>query len=508
MAAEDAVFFGPTIEPARPASRRTVCMKKRLLWATLLVLVLAAGGAAYFVMRPSASADVTGGTATVERVAHEVLVRSQGLIVAATTIEVKSRASGLVQAVHATAGDRVRTGQVLLEVDPARSRLNEEEMRNQVEEARSQVRLAEESIDPDRVALAQRKLARARELSKEGLTTREAIEQAEYDAAAAERTVRNQRQQLEAAQRRLEIALTRLRRSEIESTFTVIRSPIDGVVLSRAVETGSGVTSFSDSAQGGTVLFKIGSLDRLAFDGNLAVSDLTKIKPGLAARVTSDAWREPAAGVVSYVAQEAVAPTQSSPNRAPTFQVKVELEGVHKDLPLNVPATAEIVVETCPTRCSCRIRACVTSPMARGRFVSQRTGRFASARSSWVPSPQEKSRSSAMWPKGRASSAAVARLRTPLARWWSGNGIPPRGALGARRPAPAAVSGHLRRGGRCRLDGVSGRRRLRHPPQSAGRIPHARCGPSRSQRAAADLHVDPAITASASDGHGRRCART
>ena len=251
------------------------------------------------------------GPATVERVAHEVLVRSQGLIVAATTIEVKSRASGLVQAVHATAGDRVRTGQVLLEVDPARSRLNEEEMRNEVENARSQVRLAEESIDPDRVALAQRKLTRARELSKEGLTTREAIEQAEYDFAAAERTVRNQRQQLEAAQRRLEIALTRQRRSEIESTFTVIRSPIDGVVLSRAVEIGSGVTSFSDSAQGGTVLFKIGSLDRLAFDGNLAMSDLTKIKPGLAARVTSDAWREPAAGVVSYVAQEAVAPTQS-----------------------------------------------------------------------------------------------------------------------------------------------------------------------------------------------------
>jgi RND family efflux transporter MFP subunit len=321
-------------------------MKKLLLWL-VPVLVLAAGGAAYFVMRPSASADSVGGTATVERGRHEVLVRSQGLIVAATTIEVKSRASGLVQAVHATAGDRVRNGQILLEVDPARSRLNEEEMRNEVENARSQVRLAEESIDPDRVALAQRKLTRARELSKEGLTTREAIEQAEYDFAAAERTLRNQRQQLEAQQRRLEVALTRWRRAEIESTFTVIRAPIDGVVLSRAVEIGSGVTSFSDSAQGGTVLFKIGSLDRMAFDGNLAVSDLTKIKPGLAARVTSDAWREPTRGVVSYVAQEAVAPTQASSgtNRAPTFQVKIDLEPAQKELPLNVPATAEIIVE-------------------------------------------------------------------------------------------------------------------------------------------------------------------
>jgi HlyD family secretion protein len=324
-------------------------MKKALLWVSLL-LVLAAGGTAYFVMRPSASADTAGSTGTVERGKHEVLVRSQGLIVSATTIEMKSRASGLVQAIHATAGDRVRTDQILLEVDPARSRLNEEEMRNEVENARSQVRLAEESIDPDRVALAERKLTRARELSKEGLNTREAIEQAEYDFAASERALRNQRQQLEAQQRRLEVALTRLRRAEIESTFTIIRSPIDGVVLSRAVEIGSGVTSFSDSAQGGTVLFKIGSLDRLAFDGNLAISDLTKIKPGLAARVTSDAWREATTGVVTYVAQEAIAPSQgsSAPNRAPTFQVKIELEAAAKDLPLNVPATAEIIVETLP----------------------------------------------------------------------------------------------------------------------------------------------------------------
>jgi HlyD family secretion protein len=322
-------------------------MKKRLLWVAVL-LVLAASATAYYVWRPSASADTAGGTATVERGTHEVLVRSQGLIVSATTIEVKSRASGLVQAIHATAGDRVRKGQTLLEVDPARSRLNEEEMRNEVENARSQVRLAEESIDPERVALAQRKLTRARDLSKEGLTTREAVEQAEYDFAAAERTLRNQRQQLEAAQRRLEIALTRWRRSEIESTFTIIQAPIDGVVLSRAVEIGSGVTSFSDSAQGGTVLFKIGSLDRLAFDGTLAISDLTRITPGLAARVTSDAWREPTTGVVSYVAQEATTQTQGSPaaNRAPTFQVKIELQAAAKDLPLNVPATAEIVVET------------------------------------------------------------------------------------------------------------------------------------------------------------------
>lgn len=301
-----------------------------------------------FIFRPTGAAT-TGGSARVTRESLDVLVRSQGLIVAATTIEVKSRASGYVQAVYATAGDRVRKDQILLEVDPARSRLNEEEARNEVESARSQVRLSEESRDPDRIAHLKRRLERQRELFEKGLSKREDVESAEYELASAERAFRGQEKQLEAASVRLDTSLTRLRRAQTESTFTTIRAPIDGVILSRAVEVGSGVTSFSDSVQGGSVLFKIGSLDRLAFEGSLAVSDLTRVKPGLAARVASDAWPAPAVGTVSYVGQEAIAQTQpqssAQPNRAPTFQVKVQLDAAAaRDLPLNVPAVADIVV--------------------------------------------------------------------------------------------------------------------------------------------------------------------
>lgn len=325
-------------------------MRRRLLWSALFIVIVAVGAGVYFFTRPQAAADTAGGTtAKVTKATHEVVVRSQGLIVAGATIEVKSRASGLVQAVHATAGDRVRRDQILLEVDPARSRLNEEEMRNEVENARSQVRIAEDAIDPERASLAKRKLDRVHELSREGLTTREAVEQAEYDLAAAERAHRNQKQQLEAAQRRLEVSQTRLRRAETESAFTTIRAPLDGVVLSRTVEVGSGVTSFSDSAQGGTVLFKIGSLDRLAFEGSLAISDLTKVRAGLKARVLSDAWRTPTSGTVTYVGQEAMTQSQSasSTGRAPTFQVRLLLDAsATNDLPLNVPASAEIIVET------------------------------------------------------------------------------------------------------------------------------------------------------------------
>lgn len=329
-------------------------MKRLTLWSVLLFAVVVTVGTGYAITRSRAAArQPAGGSARVTREAFEVLVRTQGLIVAATTIEVKSRASGYVQAIHASAGDRVKKDQVLLEVDPTRSRLNEDEMKNEVEAARSQVRLSEESLDPERVVLLRRRLERQRELEQKGLIKREDVETAQYDLAAAERTLRSQQKQLEAAKLRLETSMTRLRRAQTESSFTIIRAPIDGVVMTRAVEVGSGVTSFSDSVQGGSVLFKIGSLDRLAFEGSLAVSDLTRVRTGLSARVTSDAWPAPATGAVSYVGQEAMAQTQPSStgaNRAATFQVKIQLDASSaKDLPLNVPAAADIVISTVPS---------------------------------------------------------------------------------------------------------------------------------------------------------------
>src|SRR6187402_1373376 len=151
-------------------------MKRRILWSIVLLAIVAAVGAGYAVWRARAKARVPAGTsARVTRENMDVIVRTQGLIVAATTIEVKSRASGYVQAIHATAGDRVQKGQVLLEVDPARSRLNEDEARNEVEAARSQVRLSEESVDPERIALLRRRLDRQRELEKRGLIKREDV---------------------------------------------------------------------------------------------------------------------------------------------------------------------------------------------------------------------------------------------------------------------------------------------------------------------------------------------
>jgi HlyD family secretion protein len=325
-------------------------MKRAIIWLSVFVVVAAAGTGAYLILRPGRASEAAGRTARVARADLEVLVKTQGVIVPATTVEVKSRASGYVLRIHASAGDRVRKDQILLEVDPARSRLNEEEARNEVEAARSQVRLAKEGLDPERIEMLRRELNRQRELAAKKLTPRKALEDAEYSLTSAERSYRSQERQLEAAELRLETAMTRLRRAETESSFTIIRAPIDGVVMERAVEVGSGVTSFSDSVQGGTVLFRLGSLDRPAFDGSLAISDLAKVKPGLRARVTSDAWPVPATGVVSYVGQEAQttpAGQSTSQNRAATFKVRIDLEETgNRSLPLNVPALAEIVIST------------------------------------------------------------------------------------------------------------------------------------------------------------------
>lgn len=318
-------------------------MKRLFFWVGGLLVLAIAVVAAYAFTRSSATGVAAGGSAVAATQPMEVLVKSQGLIVAATTIEVKSRASGYVQAVHVRAGDRVKKDQILVEVDPSRSRLNEEEAANEVEAARSQVRLMEEGLDTERVALLKRRLDRQRQLMERGLIKREDLETAEFELASAQRAFRSQEKQLEAAKARLETAITKLRRAETESTFTTIRSPIDGIVMLRAVEVGAGVTSFSESVQGGTVLFKIGSLDRPAFEGTLAVSDLTKVKAGVPARVTSDAWPSGATGTVDYVGQEAQTDDRT---KAATFAVRIQLDTTADERPLNVPALAEIIVSS------------------------------------------------------------------------------------------------------------------------------------------------------------------
>jgi multidrug efflux pump subunit AcrA (membrane-fusion protein) len=77
-------------------------MKRVLVWGSIVVVVLVGlATAGYFAfLRPSAARVLTGSSAKVTREDLDVLVKCQGLIVAATTIEVKSRASGYVQKIH------------------------------------------------------------------------------------------------------------------------------------------------------------------------------------------------------------------------------------------------------------------------------------------------------------------------------------------------------------------------------------------------------------------------
>ena len=93
-------------------------MKRLFLWTAGLIVLGVAVAAAYAFTRSSAAGAAGAGSARATTQPMEVLVKSQGLTVAATTIEVKSRASGYVQAVHARAGDRVKKDQILVNNTP------------------------------------------------------------------------------------------------------------------------------------------------------------------------------------------------------------------------------------------------------------------------------------------------------------------------------------------------------------------------------------------------------
>jgi membrane fusion protein (multidrug efflux system) len=138
---------------------------------------------------------------------------------ASNTVEIRARVSGLLDRQVAVEGDRVRQGQELFEIDPLPYR---------AALAQAQATLAQAVAAQ---AQAERDLARARPLSQI-----DAVSQRELDAAEAANSAT-------AAQVSAERAA--LQAAELNLGYTVVRSPIDGVVSRALIRVGGLVTAYS-----------------------------------------------------------------------------------------------------------------------------------------------------------------------------------------------------------------------------------------------------------------------
>jgi HlyD family secretion protein len=202
-------------------------------------------------------------------------VTATGTLSALVTVQVGSQVSGRIQKLYVDFNSPVKKGQLIAKLDPelfqaalAQARANHAAAKGDLVRARVQA------------ADAARQLARTRTLAERKLVAQADLDTAQANAEAAAASV-------ESASGKVEQAKAALVQAEVNLAYTSIVSPISGTVISRSVDVGQTVAA---SLQAPTLFVIAEDLSKMQVDTSVAEADIGKLRDGMAASFTVDAF--------------------------------------------------------------------------------------------------------------------------------------------------------------------------------------------------------------------------
>jgi HlyD family secretion protein len=213
-------------------------------------------------------------TSNVDRGRLVAKVTATGTLSALVTVLVGAQVSGRVQELKVDFNSPVKKGQVLARIDPLLFQAAVEQSRANL--AAAQGNLAKAQADATN---AQLQLTRTRALAEKNL-----VAPADLDTARAAGD--STKALVEAAKGNLAQARASLNQAETNLTYTTIYSPIDGVVISRAVDVGQTVAA---ALQAPTLFTIAQDLHRMQVDTSVAESDVGKLNADMPASFRVDA---------------------------------------------------------------------------------------------------------------------------------------------------------------------------------------------------------------------------
>jgi HlyD family secretion protein len=294
------------------------------LWPALILLALLAGAWWFASHRGEAQAG-SYRTEPVERGEIRTAISATGTLSATATVDIGTQVSGTLQTVEVDFNDHVKAGQVIARLDP--STLQARLAQASATLGSAQAGLAE--------AQAAAKNAEADYTRKASLAQQQLIARTDADLALANRDQARARIASANAQVRQQAAALSSARLDLDKS--VIRSPVDGVVLERAVEPGQTVAA---SLQTPT-LFKIaGDLSKMEIVLAIDEADIGQVKVGQQARFTVDAF--PERNFRGVVTQLRLAATNTA--NVITYPVVVEVDNPEQVLLPGMTANAEIEI--------------------------------------------------------------------------------------------------------------------------------------------------------------------
>lgn len=236
-------------------------MSRSKVLILLILLALSTGGFVLWDKRRQAADASAYRTLPVARGDIRQTVSANGTLNPVVLVNVGTQVSGTVQTLYADFNDPVREGQVLAELDPALFQAQLDQSRANVANARASLQLAE----------ADERRARA-------LFEQDFISRAELDQAI---------QALGSAKAQLAAAKAQVHRDETNLRYSVIVSPVSGVVVSRNVDVGQTVAA---SFQTPTLFIIAQDLKKMQIDTTVAEADVGKVRVGQIVHFTVDAF--------------------------------------------------------------------------------------------------------------------------------------------------------------------------------------------------------------------------
>ncbi|HHQ4689731.1 TPA: macrolide transporter subunit MacA [Aeromonas veronii] len=234
--------------------------KQRTLAITMLIAVVLLGWLIWPSQPPKAmlTAQVTR-----EDIAQTVL--ASGMLQAVEQVDVGAQVSGQVTKLAVEAGDQVKQGDLLAEIDPLIAQNNLKTAEAELASNRAQLKIKQAQLKQNELAWR-----RQQQMFKQEASSRADLESAEALLAVT-------RAELQNSQANIDNALIKVDRAKTELGYTKILAPMDGTVISIVTRQGQTLAA----SQTVPTVLKLANLETMTVKAQISEADVTKVKAGM-----------------------------------------------------------------------------------------------------------------------------------------------------------------------------------------------------------------------------------
>jgi HlyD family secretion protein len=329
--------------------------KKRWWWVGGIALVVIAAVGITIAARGSGTKIEPGRLAKVTRGDIARSVVATGKIQPITKVELKSKASGLVEKLYVDINQNVHKGQVLAQLDQQEILAQVAAQKAQLAAAEANVVTYRENIVQDKVnaeapdlPMYQQTYQRNLEMLKQGIVSQQTLDNAQRDylanknkQAGAQAQIGVDGAKLRQAEAQVKQAQASLDQLNEQLSYTTLTAPMDGVVLSRDVEVGDAVSSILVLGSTATLVMTLGDTTQVYVNGKVDEADIGNVYLGQPARIRVESFPNKIFnGKVTKIA-----PLGVEKDNVTTFEVRVSIDNPSGELKANMTANAEILIK-------------------------------------------------------------------------------------------------------------------------------------------------------------------